>query len=116
MASANSDFLDLSGKAVLITGAATGIGRAVAVGFASRSASVAIGDIYEEAARETLDLVTRAGGDVHICTDERVRRSRRAKSRRGNGRTLRPARLCVQQRIVTRRSPLPSSTRLNSTA
>ena len=42
MASANSDFLDLSGKAVLITGAATSIGRAVAVGFASRSANVAI--------------------------------------------------------------------------
>jgi NAD(P)-dependent dehydrogenase (short-subunit alcohol dehydrogenase family) len=66
MASANSDFLDLSGKAVLITGAAAGMGRAVAVGLASRSASVAIGDIYEEAARETLDLVTRAGGDVHF--------------------------------------------------
>jgi NAD(P)-dependent dehydrogenase (short-subunit alcohol dehydrogenase family) len=64
MASANGDFLDFSGKAVLITGAATGIGRAVALGFASRGAKVAIGDISEEAARETLDLVRRAGGDV----------------------------------------------------
>jgi len=41
---------------VLITGAATVIGRAVAIGFASRGAKVAIGDINEEAARETMDL------------------------------------------------------------
>jgi NAD(P)-dependent dehydrogenase (short-subunit alcohol dehydrogenase family) len=49
---------------VLITGAATGIGRAVTIGFASRGAKVAIGDIKEEAARETLDLAARAGADV----------------------------------------------------
>ena len=65
MKSTNGSFFDFRGRVVLITGAATGIGRAVAVGFASRSASVVIGDISEEAARETLDLVTRAGGDVH---------------------------------------------------
>ena len=64
MASANGDFLDFSGKAVLITGAATGIGRAVALGFASRGGAVTIGDVNEEAARETLDLVTRTGTDV----------------------------------------------------
>jgi hypothetical protein len=64
MASANGDLLDFSGRVVLITGAATGIGRAVAIGFASRGAKVAIGDINEEAARETLDLAARAGADV----------------------------------------------------
>jgi NAD(P)-dependent dehydrogenase (short-subunit alcohol dehydrogenase family) len=58
------DFLDFRGKAVLVTGAATGIGRAVAVGFASPGAMVAIGDINEEAARETLELVRRAGSEV----------------------------------------------------
>jgi NAD(P)-dependent dehydrogenase (short-subunit alcohol dehydrogenase family) len=47
-----------------MTGAATGIGRAVTIGFASRGAKVAIGDINEEAARETLDLAARAGADV----------------------------------------------------
>src|ERR1700726_1692215 len=41
MTSANRDPLDFRGKAVLITGAATGIGRAVAVGFATRDAQLA---------------------------------------------------------------------------
>ena len=64
MASANGHLLDFNGKVVLITGAATGIGRAVAVGFASRGAKVAIGDINEAAATETLDLIKRSRGDV----------------------------------------------------
>ena len=34
MESVTGNFLDFSGKTVLITGAATGIGRAVAIGFA----------------------------------------------------------------------------------
>ena len=55
----NGNFLDFNGKTVLITGAATGIGRTVQMGFASRGANVAIGDINEEATRETLDLVKR---------------------------------------------------------
>jgi NAD(P)-dependent dehydrogenase (short-subunit alcohol dehydrogenase family) len=42
VASADRDYLDFHGKVVLITGAATGIGRAVAVGFASRGAKVAV--------------------------------------------------------------------------
>jgi NAD(P)-dependent dehydrogenase (short-subunit alcohol dehydrogenase family) len=64
MASANRDCLDFNGKVVLITGAATGIGRAVTVGFAGRGAKIAIGDINEAAATETLDLIKRAGVDV----------------------------------------------------
>jgi NAD(P)-dependent dehydrogenase (short-subunit alcohol dehydrogenase family) len=64
MKSLVSESLDFTGKVVLITGAATGIGRAVAVAFAERGAQLSIGDINQEAAEETLDLVRRAGTEV----------------------------------------------------
>jgi NAD(P)-dependent dehydrogenase (short-subunit alcohol dehydrogenase family) len=64
MTSLVSESLDFSGKVVLVTGAATGIGRAVAVAFARAGAQLSIGDINQEAAEETLDLVRRAGAEV----------------------------------------------------
>lgn len=54
--------LDISGKNVLVTGAATGIGRASALAFASAgAASVMIADIDEVNAAETERLVQEAG-------------------------------------------------------
>jgi NAD(P)-dependent dehydrogenase (short-subunit alcohol dehydrogenase family) len=64
MAPTTDDLLDFDGKVALITGAATGIGRALALAFASRGASVAVGDINEDAAHETLDLLERAGANI----------------------------------------------------
>jgi NAD(P)-dependent dehydrogenase (short-subunit alcohol dehydrogenase family) len=64
MTSLVSESLDFSGKVVLITGAATGIGRAVAVAFARAGAQLSIGDINQQAAEETLDLVRGAGSEV----------------------------------------------------
>lgn len=54
--------MQLAGKAALISGAAGGICRAIAVAFAREGASVACGDIDAEAAAETARLVTAAGG------------------------------------------------------
>lgn len=54
---------DLRGKAVLVTGASSGIGRAVAVAYGAEGASVAITYHTNLAgAQETARLVTRAGG------------------------------------------------------
>lgn len=65
-----ADFGTFHSKAVLITGAATGIGRAVAVTFAAHGARLSIGDVNEESARETLDLVKEAGGEaIFVRTD-----------------------------------------------
>ncbi|MFO1400620.1 MAG: SDR family oxidoreductase [Steroidobacteraceae bacterium] len=53
--------LDYTGKSVLITGAATGIGRATALAFARQGASVAIGDV-DARAQGVVEEITRSGG------------------------------------------------------
>jgi NAD(P)-dependent dehydrogenase (short-subunit alcohol dehydrogenase family) len=52
----------LAGKVALITGAGSGIGRASAELFAAEGASVAVVDLREDAAKETVNAITEAGG------------------------------------------------------
>ncbi|TLY66779.1 MAG: SDR family oxidoreductase, partial [Gammaproteobacteria bacterium] len=55
----------LAGKIAVVTGASSGIGRAIAIGFAGEGASVVIADITEEPLEggdSTLEIITRAGG------------------------------------------------------
>ena len=52
----------LSGKTAIITGAAGGLGRAFARGFASRGANVVVADMNEAGSAETVALITAAGG------------------------------------------------------
>lgn len=55
-----------SRKVVLVTGAATGIGRAIAVRFAQQGADLMILDIDPEATATTAGLVKDAGGTCHV--------------------------------------------------
>ncbi|KAF8993653.1 NAD(P)-binding protein [Hymenopellis radicata] len=57
----------VQGKVVLITGAATGIGREAAAKFAAHGAKVVIGDRNVEGAQETVSQIVRAGGTA-VCT------------------------------------------------
>lgn len=52
---------DFSGKSVVITGGATGIGRAAAIAFAKAGAKVMIGDTNDRAA-ETVDVIAAQNG------------------------------------------------------
>jgi NAD(P)-dependent dehydrogenase (short-subunit alcohol dehydrogenase family) len=58
--------MKLEGKVALITGAATGIGRASALLFAQEGARVAIADINEKDARATEREIRQRGGEA-IC-------------------------------------------------
>jgi NAD(P)-dependent dehydrogenase (short-subunit alcohol dehydrogenase family) len=54
----------LEGKTALISGAARGIGRATALLFAREGARVAAADLNEEGAKETVELINKAGGQA----------------------------------------------------
>lgn len=49
---------DLSGQQAIVTGAGSGLGRAIALGFDARGATVVVADIDREAAEEVADACT----------------------------------------------------------
>ena len=59
------DGMTFAGKAVLVTGGATGIGRAACVAFAAQGAKVMIGDV-DARAQETVSIICQAGGEAHF--------------------------------------------------
>ncbi len=59
---------NLSNKVVVITGAGSGIGRALAVNLAGKGARLALSDVNEEGLGETVGLALKAGSpDVHTA-------------------------------------------------
>lgn len=68
----------LKDKVAIITGAASGIGRAAAVMFAQEGAVLALADMQQEALDETLGMVKEAGGQafariIDVSVEEEVR-------------------------------------------
>ena len=57
-----SELLDLRDRVAIVTGGALGIGQAIAFRLAEAGASVVITDVNMEAANQTVDTITEAGG------------------------------------------------------
>lgn len=65
-----TDKTEFAGKTAMVTGAAGGIGRATALAFAARGASVAVCDVQEEGSKETVAMIEAAGGKaIFLKTD-----------------------------------------------
>lgn len=56
----------LNGKAGIVTGAASGIGRASAILFAQNGAKVIVSDLNEEMGNETVELIRKEGGEAYF--------------------------------------------------
>lgn len=60
----------LHGKVAIVTGAASGIGRATAIRFAQEGAKVMVADIRPEGGEQTVEMVRQAGGEARfVATD-----------------------------------------------
>jgi NAD(P)-dependent dehydrogenase (short-subunit alcohol dehydrogenase family) len=69
----------LKGKVAIITGAASGIGRAIAILFAREGAKLVLADWHEEGLKETLEFVLKKGGDAvtqrtNVAIEEEVKK------------------------------------------
>ncbi len=64
--------MDFSNKTVIITGAANGIGKGIALQYALKGANVVVADIDEKAGMETVSLIKEKGGSaIFVPTDVR---------------------------------------------
>lgn len=58
--------MDLQNKTAIVTGAGSGIGRAVALAYAREGARVVVSDIKEEGGQETVRLIHEAGAEAQF--------------------------------------------------
>src|SRR5215813_15017569 len=70
--SSMAGMFSFKGKVVVVTGAARGLGRVMALGFARAGAKVVISDIDDAGGEETLRLLQTEGGEgLYLHTDVR---------------------------------------------
>ena len=56
--------MQLDGKVAIVTGSGSGMGRAMALGYAREGARVVVADLNEPAAQQVVDEITSAGGQA----------------------------------------------------
>ena len=56
---------DLSGRVAVVTGGGSGLGQAIAVGYAQAGVTVVVADVNDAGAAETVSRITAQGGKAH---------------------------------------------------
>ena len=69
------DIFDLSGRVAVITGGGSGLGRAIAVGYAQAGVTVVAADIDEDDAAETAAAIAGQGGAARAVALDVTKRS-----------------------------------------
>ena len=93
----------LSGRTIVVTGGASGIGAALATGFAAEGANVVIADLNVEAADALVAQIRSTGGSANAVRVDVTDRASVAAGIARRGRGVRPPRRLLQQRRHERR-------------
>jgi 2-deoxy-D-gluconate 3-dehydrogenase len=56
---------DLAGRVAVVTGAGSGLGRAISIGYAQAGVTVVLADVNDEGAAETAQAIADQGGEAH---------------------------------------------------
>lgn len=65
--------MDVKGKRAIVTGAASGIGKATAIAFGKAGAAVALVDVNREGAEKTAAQIEESGGRTLVCPTDLTR-------------------------------------------
>ena len=77
--------MKLQNKVAIVTGAGSGVGKAIAELFAREGAKVVVSDINKESAEEVVEGITFTGGTAIAASREHREGGRRPESRRYDG-------------------------------
>jgi len=96
----------LAGKTAIVTGAASGIGRAIALRFAAEGAPVVFADVNEQEGGEAAEAAMRAGGLARFVRTDVTRAEDCERAVQAANETFGPVRLLVNCSGVIRRAPV----------
>lgn len=93
--------MEISGRAAVVTGGGSGIGRGIALALAQEGAAVAIADIMEENARAVADEIEALGGQAMAIACDVSDRTSVARLKRETEQALGPLSLLIANAGVT---------------